>query len=759
VAARTTHENGRERERLGSDREPRVKSGHARSGAAHRRAEVGASPIFIVTLGLLFLLPVFFTPRQLVEEFEFPKVTLLVTGALVLLGWWIAGELSRAGSAGPVKWLRALPGRAAAAVGRDPLGAAVALMLVSAAASTVASVRPPLSLFGAPQSRAGFQTIAALAAIYSASRSLAANPLWIRRVAQAACLAAAVAAVYAILQLAGLDPLAWQRQSAGVGVVRPGSTVGDANTLSAYLVTCLPLVLWLSTRARSRAAMIGWGALAAASLFTLVANLSRGAWLGAAAAAATAIVLALAAGRRPSRRRVLIAGAILALAALAPLATPMRDAVLTRVGRIADVTAPTSRARVELWHAGLQMLREHPLLGVGTDGYLAAFPPYRTATLTRIEWGSTPAKAYSDPIQILATQGALGGLAALALVILCALAIWSIARRGNPDARAAAIASGAALAGYAASSLVEFGTVATTGFVAALAGWAAHAHHAAEARAPAPSRPFWSLLVGFALAATLGFTLVARPFRAEMYLAEALHFSSGSPFRDDRLEKAEASAPWDPRYPAELGRSYFNEALKERDGETRLNLLARARVELRKAVRIAPENAGNRVLLATTLSALSVLKPEVNAKSQVREEFRRAVALDPLSPSVLVAAERGLIAAGLEGEARELALRCARAYPDYAPPLADLGALALEQGRTAAAAETLNLAVQRKWREDVTGPANAWNDLAHASLALGDPRRAAAAADSALALNPNLGQAFAIKAAATKAMSQKGKGG
>ncbi len=179
---------------------------------------------------------------------------------------------------------------------------------------------------------------------------------------------------------------------------------------------------------------------------------------------------------------------------------------------------------------------------------------------------------------------------------------------------------------------------------------------------------------------------------------------------------------------------------------------------LTNAVRIAPENGENRLLFATVVSAQSVMRPGPNSKNDVREEFRRAVERDPLSPVVLVGAERGLIAAGLEEDARALALRCASAYPDYAPPLADLGAMALEQGRTAAAAETLKLAVLRSWREDITGAANAWNDLARASLALGQNQQAADAADSALAHNPNLAQAFAIKTAAKQALEGKGPG-
>jgi O-antigen ligase/Tfp pilus assembly protein PilF len=714
------------------------------------------NPIALVTLGLLFLLPVLFTPGQLTEEFELPKSALLAAGGLLLLAWWIALESSLLTAAGVGRWLAAVPGRIGAAIRRDPLGGAVAFMLLSAVVSTLASVRPPLSLYGAPQSHAGLRTVAALAAIYYASRALAGNPVWFRRVAQASGLAAAVAAAYSLLQIAHLDPITWSRQSSFGGLIRSGSTVGHANTLSAYLVTCLPLTAWLATRARSRGAAVAWIALAGASLFIVVASLSRGAWLGAAAGAVTAAVLALASGRRPSRRTSVIAAIVLAIALVVPLVTPMRAAVLTRVSQIGDTRAETSRTRVELWRSGLRMFGDHPVTGVGLDAFVAAFPPYRTAELTRLEWGGTPAKAHNDAIQILSTQGALGGLAALAIVILILAALWRIARRAGVEGRSAAIAAGAALAAYAASSLVGFGTVAASGLAAALAGWIGRTAGPAESHAPQGGGVrIWGVALGIASAAVLGHFLIQRPLRAEIILASALHHPTGDRARDSGLEMAAASAPWDPRYPAEVGRSYFYEALHEQDAPTRLGLLALARSALERSVAIAPENSENRILYATALSAQWVLKPGLATREQVRDEFRRAVALDPLSPTVLVGAERGLIAAGLPEEARPLALRCARAYPDYASPLADLGAIALEQGRNADAADTLKLALRQQWREDVAGIGNAWNDLAKASLALGDAQQAEVAADSVLARNPNMLQAFALKQDAIRMLAAK----
>ncbi len=757
---------------------PRSKPGrekHRRRGPAPtpiRRASSDA-PVRVITLALLFAVPVFFVPGRLPEEFEFVKVMLLVTGGLLLAAWWVAAESSRIGSAGFVSWLRALPHRGFAAIRRDPLGGAVALMLLSAVVSTLTSIRPTLSVFGAPQSRAGLETIAAMAALYFASRSLASDPLWIRRVAQAAGMAAAVAAGYALLQAGHLDPLKWSRQSSFGGLIRAGSTVGHANTLSAYMVMCLPLAIWLATRARPRAGALGWLALAAVSLFIAVASLSRGAWLGLAGVTLAAAVLLVASGRLPSWKRALAVGAIALVAMLLPFVTPMRAQLLQRVHELTDLKAETTRTRVELWRAGMSMFHDHPAVGAGLDAYLAAFPRYRTATLTEIEWGGTPAKAHNDWIQILATQGALGGLAALAIVILGARAVWRIATRGSPELRGAAVAVGAAFVGYVLPSLVGFGTVATSGLAAALAGWSARAARNVEANlpdgaspvrqdAPQQGRPVgsaWNLVAGFALAAGLGYVLVVRPLAAEIALARATHFPAGSAEHEDALEQAASSAPWDPRYPAELGRSLFVRALQQSDPHAIPDILSQAEAALRTSVRAAPENGENRILLASVLSTQVTLEPDRYPKERVAEEFRRAVALDPMSPIVLVSAARGLMAAGLDRNAHELALRAVRAYPNYALPYADLGAIALEAGRNADAADTLKLAVIRNWRGDESSRATSWNDLSRALYAMGKFPEAADAADSALAHNPGLASAFGNKEAAKRAMGERGKGG
>ena len=132
---------------------------------------------------------------------------------------------------------------------RDPVVVGVLLLTLSAAASTVGSISPLVSLLGADQSFAGLITVTAYAVLFFATRSLVAGPADARVLLLAPVIAANVAGAYGVVQLAGLDPSAWRRTSEFDGATRPFATMGHPNFLAAYLVMALPLGLaFLRTR-------------------------------------------------------------------------------------------------------------------------------------------------------------------------------------------------------------------------------------------------------------------------------------------------------------------------------------------------------------------------------------------------------------------------------------------------------------------------------------------------------------------------------
>jgi O-antigen ligase len=117
-------------------------------------------------------------------------------------------------------------------------------------------------------------------------------------------------------------------------------------------------------------------ATTALCVLALVFTFSRGAWLATAVAGAFLFAPSLRRLRRipaPRRRRWLLWG----LAGGTPLL--LAGAVLAlRVERFRSLLAPDGTAflRLRLWQSALEMVRDHPLWGIGLDQFLYLYPRY-----------------------------------------------------------------------------------------------------------------------------------------------------------------------------------------------------------------------------------------------------------------------------------------------------------------------------------------------------------------------------------------------
>ena len=609
-----------------------------------------------ILYALVALVPVFFY-RGTPEVFEFPKTELLAAGTLILLAAngfsWKIRE----------RWKS------------DPLGSAIGLFLLSAFVSAVFAIRHDAAFFGAHESEAGLKTALATAGIYFASRSLASDPRHLERLVKAAVFALLVALVYALLQIAGLDPFPWTR-SATLGAVRrvPG-TLGHANHLGTFIAMMLPLTAWFWATAETRRARVYALVLGVVSIPVLAATLSRGAWVAAAAGLLTFGILSWR-----GRSKWLLPAVVVVAAFLIPLLTPLRPELLLRFRQITDVSAPSTQSRIHLWRAGLAMAAEHPVLGVGTDGYLAAFPRYRTPEYWKIEWNGVSAKAHDELIQIAATQGLLGLTAALLVVLFT---VRAVLRRGQEAA-----AVGAALTAFAVSSLAGFTVVSTGILAAALAGWLTAAGE--ENPRPAPSRI--SLILARILAALLGVVFVILPWLAEITVGSPAQQERMSSYElAERYARASAFAPWDARYPTERGRVLLGVHFADPDPGQRAAATSAARGALEGAARLAPRDGEVLALLTRTMASQGA------SADSIRSGFDRAIALEPTNANVLELVTQGWLEMGRIPEARAAALRCAALFPDFALPMADLGVMALMEGRPKAAADTLTLALKRNW--------------------------------------------------------------
>ncbi len=421
-----------------------------------------------------------------IEAFESTKAALLLAAAIVV------GALApRALAVGPRR------------LARDPLALGGVLFVASAVVSTLASIGVWTSLLGAPESYFGLTTILAYAVLFLATRALCEHADDARWLLLAPVVAAAPAGAYAVVQIAGLDPIVYARVSGLGGFVRPFATMGHPNFLSAFLVMALPLVVYALVRALGRgqrAAAAVLGAVAVASGVAVAIAVSRGAWLALAAAALVVIVGALAAGERRALASIgALAGAgLLALAGLA-LVLPggaggvVLAGLLQRVRQLGD-----AGSRQHIWRAAWEIFRDHPLVGSGLDTFQVAFAGKRTAAYWAVEWNGSPTRAHNEVLNLLATQGALGALAVALLAVGLALATRR-ALRGAHD-RLFVLALAAGIVAFAVQDLFSF-TVAGCGTLAVTQA-------AVLSRLATPSGPASARDGGISLAVTLAIVVL-----------------------------------------------------------------------------------------------------------------------------------------------------------------------------------------------------------------------------------------------------------
>lgn len=200
----------------------------------------------------------------------------------------------------------------------------------------------------------------------------------------------------------------------------PSATFGYRNYLATYLVVTIPPIAWAAwSSPRFRAALFGALLLA---LTALLCTRTRGAWLGLATVAAAGAVIVIRTDAMTRLRHELTArrvGAVLVaivLVGTVGLRSPQmanrgqfgideqkRDAVTAITSTF---SASSSRGRTIVWSNTLEMVMDHPLVGVGLGGWQFAYPRYDAG-----EWitdNVAPQRPHNDLLWILSETGIVG---------------------------------------------------------------------------------------------------------------------------------------------------------------------------------------------------------------------------------------------------------------------------------------------------------------------------------------------------------------
>ncbi len=194
---------------------------------------------------------------------------------------------------------------------------------------------------------------------------------------------------------------------------RPVGTLSHYMTYSGVLmlVTCAAFArLLFQTRG------IIWPAVAVpALLVALGVTLSRNAWVGAVAAISALLAI--------RNWRLLIAMPIVAALLLMVVPGAMRD----RAYSIVDVNDPTNRDRFAMMEIGREIVKDHPLTGVGPDMVERVYPRYRPAYAVN----PTNPHLHNVPIHIAAERGLPALAVWLWFIVAAALGLFRRLRHGR----------------------------------------------------------------------------------------------------------------------------------------------------------------------------------------------------------------------------------------------------------------------------------------------------------------------------------------
>lgn len=314
-----------------------------------------------------------------------------------------------------------------------------AVFLLWAAIASLRALDPLYTWIGTPDRHLGFVTLVLFALLFFVGQSFRGRQgaLVLMR---AAVMALLFIGTYTIFEILG-RPLV----SVDTGG-RPGGPYGTA----AYLGAACSLLLPISVAA----AIDGldgdrWRiAAAGASVVGTVAALSaqtRAGWVGLAAAAALAAPAALPWLRQRWR--------VAAAAVLALLVVAFVSPIGSRAIAAFDFSDGTARGRIDEWQVGAAVAVNHPVLGVGLEGYRIAFAEGVDADYemryTRV---TQPDRAHNGALDIGVTTG-LPGMA-LYLAMAAFLVRRSIAAARGRQPWLVGIAAG--VAGYLAQQWFLF---------------------------------------------------------------------------------------------------------------------------------------------------------------------------------------------------------------------------------------------------------------------------------------------------------------
>jgi O-antigen ligase len=485
-------------------------------------------------------------------------------------------------------------------VKRTPLDIPLAAFLASAALSTVFAENLNVALFGTYGRYDGVFTLLTFAALFWLSVQGIADQAEAR-----VLLRVLLASGYAVGGVAIVQSI---HDSVQQGYVAPAfGTLGNPNVLGAFLALVISIAAGEFMMAGSAAGRILFLNLLIVTGAALVLTFSRSSWL-AACAGIVFVVLT-----RPKRIALALVAPLVVVLVLVVTIGQLDRAFLAKVRTLIDLQA-IAGSRLGIWADSIRLIASRPILGYGPDNVGLVFPRFQTG-----DW-STPGqvrqpidKAHAELLQVAATQGLVGVVTYVFLLVAFVRAFWRAARLDQ------AVLVVAGWIGYQVSVQLNFTALASALPFWIFAAAAMASSDAVRSRTVAVGRRPASLTLVLAGASGVAVTVlgVIAPFAADAVLRAAVEADYAGRPQQAQVLAAEARqlGPRESVYAVEVGNTAFE-----------LSQWAAARAAYRDAAALGTFNA-------LVYRNLALADRDLGLLAEGKDAARKAVELDRFDPA------------------------------------------------------------------------------------------------------------------------------
>jgi len=551
----------------------------------------------------VFLIPLSFLPNT-VDEFVLPKLLLARLLVMVLTVVLVAGWLRQ----GSVTWKR------------TALDLPLLAFIGSAAISSIFALNRNVAIFGVYDRWEGLLTIATYALLFWLAVQLMSGERDARWMTWSLLFSGYLIAVVAVLQsVLGVLGAGYFGQSGAY--FRADATMAHPDFLGIFLAMLLPIAFAKLVSRRPLLTRLLAANLVIVLSLGLLATFTRSAWIGAVVG--IAVVLALRGGRfRPLPLIAFAAVLVIGFAALAGIVAArsssggIANAIYSRIVSSVDLSSGSIAERLAVWKDTPAVIASRPILGYGPDNFALVYPLFQTSNRNAVLFTDP----HEEALGVLATQGVVGFLAYLWILVAFVRAFWA----GRHQRGAVALFAG--WVAYQVSMQVDFSYIPTAVpfwlfAAAAVVTWAPDLKSARVVAFPR------RVAIPTLAAGSLALAALAIPAIVLPYLADAdYYYSQAAPTLAEAraaIAQARSFAPYEATYAVEAGNDALNQdanGLPAPDADW-----AAAREAYETAARLGS-------YFPETFQNLAIVDEHLGDHAAALAAARRALSLDPYDP-------------------------------------------------------------------------------------------------------------------------------